>query len=85
MIDQLRTIGIEKGKPFTPDDATKKALEAGVAEAKALLAARYDSGFPAFFEGTHWMTPTLPETIKGPVDRLRRSEPIRRRRARPRL
>ncbi|HEV7480560.1 MAG TPA: DUF1254 domain-containing protein [Roseiarcus sp.] len=65
MIDQLRTIGIEKGKPFTPDDATIKALEAGVAEAKALLAARYDSGFPAFFEGTHWMTPTLPETIKG--------------------
>jgi hypothetical protein len=65
MIDQLRTIGIEKGKPFAPDDATIKALEVGVAEAKALLAARYDSGFPAFFEGTHWMTPTLPETIKG--------------------
>jgi hypothetical protein len=65
MIDQLRTIGIEKGKPFTPDDATNKALEAGVEEAKALLAARYDAGFPAFFEGTHWMTPTLPEVIEG--------------------
>jgi hypothetical protein len=65
MIDQLRTIGIEKGKPFTPNDPTNKALEAGVAEAKALLAARYDSGFPAFFEGTHWMTPTLPEVIAG--------------------
>ena len=25
MIDQLRTIGIEKGKPFTPDAATIKA------------------------------------------------------------
>jgi hypothetical protein len=65
MIDQLRTIGIEKGKPFAPDDATKEALEAGVEEAKALLAARYDAGFPAFFEGTHWMTPTLPEVIEG--------------------
>jgi hypothetical protein len=65
MIDQLRTIGIEKGKPFAPDEATNKALEAGVAEAKALLAARYDSGFPAFFEGTHWMTPTLPEVVEG--------------------
>jgi hypothetical protein len=63
MIDQLRTIGIEKGKPFTTDGATNKALEAGVEEAKALLATRYDSGFPAFFEGTHWMTPTLPEVI----------------------
>jgi len=65
MIDQLRTIGIEKGKPFAPDDATKTALEAGVTEAKALLAARYDAGFPAFFEGTHWTMPTLPEAIEG--------------------
>ena len=30
-----------------------------------MLAARYDAGFPAFFEGTHWMTPTLPEVIEG--------------------
>jgi hypothetical protein len=65
MIDQLRTIGIEKGKPFAPDDATKTELEAGVTEAKALLAARYDAGFPGFFNGTHWTMPTLPEAIEG--------------------
>jgi hypothetical protein len=65
MIDQLRTIGIEKGKPYALDAMTKKALEAGVEEAKALLAARYNAGFPAFFEGTHWMTPTLPEVVEG--------------------
>jgi hypothetical protein len=65
MIDQLRTLGIEKGKSFAPDDATKQALEAGVEEAKALLAARYDVGFPPFFEGTRWMTPTLLEAIEG--------------------
>jgi hypothetical protein len=65
MIDQLRTIGIEKGKPFAPDEATKKALGEGIKEAQALLAARYDVGFPPFFEGTYWMTPTLPETIEG--------------------
>jgi hypothetical protein len=65
MIDQLRTIGIEKGKAFAPDDATKQALEAGVEEAKALLAVRYDAGFPVFFDGTHWTMPTLPETIEG--------------------
>jgi hypothetical protein len=29
MIDQLRSIGIEKGKPFAPDAATKEALAAG--------------------------------------------------------
>ena len=65
MIDQLRSIGIEKGKPFAPDSATSQALEAGIAEAKALLVARYDAGFPAFFEGTHWTMPSLPEAIQG--------------------
>jgi hypothetical protein len=65
MIDQLRSIGIEKGKPFAPDDKTKKALEAGVAEAKALLEARYDAGFPPFFAGAHWTLPAPPEAIEG--------------------
>jgi hypothetical protein len=65
MIDQLRSLGIEKGKPFAPDDSTKTALEVGLAEARALLAARYDAGFPAFFEGTYWMMPTSPEAIEG--------------------
>ncbi len=65
MIDQLRTLGIEKGKRFTPNETAKAALEAGLAEAKALLAARYDAGFPAFFEGTHWTMPTSPEAIEG--------------------
>jgi hypothetical protein len=64
MIDQLRSIGIEKGKPFNPDDKTKKALEAGIKEARDFLAAKYDAGFPPFFEGTHWTLPGLPEAIK---------------------
>jgi hypothetical protein len=65
MIDQLRSLGIEKGELFAPDDATKRALEAGVDEAKAWLAARYDAGFPPFFAGAHWTLPALPETIDG--------------------
>jgi hypothetical protein len=65
MIDQLRTIGIEKGKPFAPNEETKTALEAGAAEAKAWLAARYDAGFPPFFPGTHWTLPALSEAIEG--------------------
>jgi hypothetical protein len=64
MIDQLRTIGIEKGKPFNPNDAAKKVLQQGMAEAKAWLAAKYDLGFPPFFDGTHWMMPSLPEAVK---------------------
>ena len=36
MIDQLRSLGIEKGKPFAPNAATKEALEAGIHEAQRL-------------------------------------------------
>jgi len=65
MIDVLRSIGIEKGRKFSPDAATQQALVDGIADAKAWLAARYEAGFPQFFEGTHWTMPTLPETVEG--------------------
>jgi hypothetical protein len=65
MIDQLRSIGIEKGKPFAPDTATKQALADGVADAHAWMAAKYDAGLPPFFEGTHWTYPAHPELLKG--------------------
>ena len=64
MIDQLKTLGIEKGKPFTPDEATRKALTAGIQEAHAYLAAKYDAGLPPFFDGTHWSFPAPPDLIK---------------------
>ena len=64
MIDQLRSVGIEKGKPFNPDDKTKKALKIGITDARDWLAAKYDAGFPPFFEGTHWTPPGLPDAIK---------------------
>ena len=40
MIDALRTLGIEKGKAFAPDAATKQALANGIGEAHAWLAAK---------------------------------------------
>lgn len=68
MIDQLRTIGIEKGKPFAPNDATRQALAAGIREAHALMAARYDAGLPPFFDGTHWTYPAHPEMLQAAGD-----------------
>jgi hypothetical protein len=65
MIDQLRTIGIEKGKPFAPDEATQEILSGAIGEAKTILEARYDAGFPAFYPASHWMFPTLQEAIDG--------------------
>jgi hypothetical protein len=64
MIDQLRSIGIEKGKTFAPDAKMKQALAAGIEEAHSLLAARYDAGLPPFFEGTHWSVPAPPDMVK---------------------
>jgi hypothetical protein len=65
MIDQLRSIGIEKGKPFAPNAATQAILTAAIGEAKLLLEQRYDAGFPPFWEGSRWTLPALPEAIDG--------------------
>ncbi|WP_249780261.1 DUF1254 domain-containing protein [Bradyrhizobium sp. dw_411] len=65
MIDQLRSIGIEKGKPFAPDTKMKQVLKDSIADAHAWMAAKYDAAPPVFFEGTHWTFPTHPEMLKG--------------------
>ena len=68
MIDQLRSIGIEKGKPFSPDANTTQLLKESIAEAHAWLAAKYDGGLPPFFERTHWTYPAHPEIIKAATE-----------------
>jgi hypothetical protein len=66
MIDQLKSLGIEKGKAFMPDQATQDAMKAGISTAHAWLEAHYEADFvPAFFEGTHWALPVSPELMKG--------------------
>lgn len=66
MIDSLKTIGIEKGKPFQPDADTKAILAQAAQEAHQLIAAKYERGFvPAFFEQTGWGIPVPPETRDG--------------------
>jgi hypothetical protein len=65
MIDQLRTIGIEKGKPFAPDEVTKKILNAAISEAKAILEQRYDAAPPPFYPNSHWTWPAFQEAMEG--------------------
>src|SRR5262249_18477887 len=65
MIDVLRTIGIEKGKPFDPSEKTQEILKSGILEARDLLAAHYDAGFPPFWDKSHWTMPALPEAVEG--------------------
>ena len=64
MIDKLRSIGIEKGKPFTPNPATRQILDAAAAEAHALLDAQLEGLFTTFVEGSSWAFPASPEYVK---------------------
>jgi len=56
MIDQLKTIGIERGKAFNPDAKTKRILSGAILEAKAVLEESYGK-FEPFFPGGHWFFP----------------------------
>ena len=60
MIDPLKTIGIERGKPFKPDAATTQILNEAMQEAKGWFDAQYDS-LPPFYPGEHWFFPTTDE------------------------
>ena len=64
MVDQLKTLGIEKGKPFQPDAETTKLLTAAAREADALLAKRYDAGFNRMNPDIRWFGAALPEVVK---------------------
>src|SRR5262245_55525331 len=45
MIDQLKSIGIQKGKPFDPDDSTRQVLAEAALEAHIWLDDRYEASF----------------------------------------
>jgi hypothetical protein len=66
MIDILKSIGIEKGKPFNPDKKARRILADAAREAHDVIALKYETGFvPPFFEGTRWGLPVPKETIAG--------------------
>jgi hypothetical protein len=59
MIDQLKSIGIEKGKPFNPDAKTQGVLNDAAREAHDWITARYDALFPSPYDddGRRWTMP----------------------------
>jgi hypothetical protein len=66
MIDPLRTLGIEKGKPFNPDVKARAILDDAAKEARAWLETKYDAVFtPAYYEGTGWAVPASQEALTG--------------------
>lgn len=67
MIDQLKSIGIEKGKPFSPDKETQGELKDAVRQAHTWLADKYENSYfpPPYYEGGHWYVPVSPDVIEG--------------------
>jgi hypothetical protein len=69
MIDTLKSLGIEKGNPFNPNDATKTLLTSAAREAGEWLEKRYDAGLPPFFsDKSRWTFPAFPSVIKAYSD-----------------
>ena len=64
MIDILKSIGIEKGKPFNPDAKTQDVLKSAAGEAYALLESRYEGMFTPYFDISRWALPALPDYLK---------------------
>jgi len=66
MIDMLKSIGIEKGKAFAPDQGTQATLTAAISEAHASLDERYEAAFSnTYFPGSRWALPVSQELIEG--------------------
>ena len=66
MIDSLKTLGIEKGKPYNPDAKTKAIFAKAAREAREVIALKYERGFvPPFYDGTRWSVPVPTETRDG--------------------
>ena len=66
MIDMLKSIGIEKGKSFAPDQGMQAILKDSIGEARAWLDNRYEGIFTTSFnEGQQWVLPVLPGLNEG--------------------
>ncbi len=57
MIDPLKTLGIEKGKPFKPDAKTTDILKSAAEEALALFDLQYETVYEPHNKGMRWFLP----------------------------
>jgi hypothetical protein len=64
MIDQLASLGIEKGKTFNPDQKTVALLDQAAREAHAILEQKYDAGFAVINPGIRWFPAAVAEMVK---------------------
>jgi len=63
MIDLLRSVGIEKGKSFSPDPGATDILNGAAREARAWLDLRFETSFPPYYDGRQWVVVAPPEAL----------------------
>lgn len=65
MIDQLKTIGIEKGKTFQADARRQEILNAAIKDAHTWIDSEYDKAFKIpFYNDTKWALPVSQDFVK---------------------
>ncbi len=68
MIDQLKSVGIEQGKPFNPTAETRKLLEQAAQEAHAVLDQGYEALFSPYYPDGQWALPLAHDLTEGLSD-----------------
>lgn len=74
MIDMLRSIGIEKGRNFAPDQGTKALLQQAIVDAHTWLDKRYDEGFEPFYPGSNWALPASKQVVEAMASNFSRTD-----------
>jgi hypothetical protein len=64
MIDTLKSIGIEKSKPFKPDRRTQEFLKSGAQQAHAWLLNHFLNEGRAYYPQEHWRDITQPFALR---------------------
>jgi hypothetical protein len=67
MIDTLKSIGIERGRPFAPGDKPRRIFNLAAHEAYTWLRNQLETSYfpPPYFDGGHWHVPASGEVIDG--------------------
>ena len=68
MIDMLKSIGIEKGKPFNPDAKTQDILNAPPAKRMPSWKADMRACSQPYFDISRWALPAMPDYLKASSD-----------------
>ena len=68
MIDPLKSVGIEKGKPFIPTKRPPISLGSAAQEAREWFVARYESGYEPHASGSRWFLPADKALLEAVAD-----------------